>query len=673
MRYLLALLTLTATLNLSAQATDLIISEYVEGSSNNKYIELYNGTAASINLADYQLRLYANGAATPTTTAALTGTLTSGSTIVYKNSAATIYGGTATVNTALAFNGDDAIVLYKVSTASFVDIVGNIGCDPGTAWTSGSYTTLDKTLIRNAAVCNGVTTDPVTSCPFPTLATEWTQSNIDIVSDLGTHTMTCVSCTPATAPATLAGGFGSTTFCTSAQLSFTAGDGGNRIVVVSTTNFADSPVNGTAYSANSIFGSGATVGPGNYVVMNGSGNSVTVTGLTNSTTYYVKIFEYNGVTANCDESYLTAGVTAFTFNTQSNCATPQIRSVLVDACSSQEGIDELVIIENGVDPLPVNDITIAFPSGGTYCNSGCGTNTLINNPAYITQLNTQAGCTLFQYADPIPAGAIIVVFTGLTPSYVFDYSSQCPSSSTYYAVFCNNASTAGRFANSGTGTRTLDITFGANSDQVTYDLSSTLGDGTFVDFDNPGNPTYRQELNCIYPLGVNWGSFKATALEKEVLLNWKTLAEKNADYFAIEHTNGSIPFSTIGTVKCTGNTQQTTGYTFMDRQPGTGLNYYRLKQFDFDGKWSYSSIEAVNYYSSELTAGYISSAHQLVFSHPVAEESTITVFSSEGQLLQSVVLEEKRSSIPFIAPSGILLIRVIESNGNCAFLRVFIP
>ncbi|HPF90725.1 MAG TPA: lamin tail domain-containing protein, partial [Flavobacteriales bacterium] len=54
------------SLSLHAQATDLIISEYVEGSGNNKYIELYNGTSSNINLGLYQLRLYANGSTTAT-------------------------------------------------------------------------------------------------------------------------------------------------------------------------------------------------------------------------------------------------------------------------------------------------------------------------------------------------------------------------------------------------------------------------------------------------------------------------------------------------------------------------------------------------------------------------------------------------------------------------------
>ncbi len=174
-------------------ATDLFISEYVEGSSNNKYIEIYNGTGAAVNLADYQLRLYANGApiGTPTTTVTLSGTLNNGSTIVYKNASATVYTGTAFANNALNYNGDDALGLYKISTSAFVDIFGRIGEDPGTAWTSGTFTTLDKTLVRKTTVLGGVTVNPAAG--FPTLATEWVQSNIDVVTNLGLHSISAGS------------------------------------------------------------------------------------------------------------------------------------------------------------------------------------------------------------------------------------------------------------------------------------------------------------------------------------------------------------------------------------------------------------------------------------------------------------------------------------------------
>ncbi len=175
-------------------ASDLIISEYVEGSSNNKYIELYNGTSASINLSDYQLLLFSNGSTSASQTVTLSGTLASKATIVYKNSSAAVYTGDATTNAAVGYNGDDAVALKKISTASYIDIFGRIGEDPGTAWISGSVTTLDKTLVRKETVYSGVTANPASG--FPTLESEWNMYDIDVVSNLGSHTMTCGTSIP---------------------------------------------------------------------------------------------------------------------------------------------------------------------------------------------------------------------------------------------------------------------------------------------------------------------------------------------------------------------------------------------------------------------------------------------------------------------------------------------
>jgi hypothetical protein len=170
----------------TSPASDLFISEYVEGSSSNKYIEIFNGTGSEVDLSDYKLRLFSNGASSPTNDVLLSGTLANGNVVVYKNSSATIYSGDATANTAVNFNGDDAVALWKVSTSSYVDIFGKIGNDPGTAWTSGSFSTLDKTLVRKSSVTGGVTTNPDTG--FPTLSTEWIQYNTDVISNLGSHT-----------------------------------------------------------------------------------------------------------------------------------------------------------------------------------------------------------------------------------------------------------------------------------------------------------------------------------------------------------------------------------------------------------------------------------------------------------------------------------------------------
>ena len=180
-----------------------IISEYVEGSSNNKYIELYNGTGAAIDLSQYQIRLYDNGknaaaAAAGVVISTLTpglSQLASGSTLVLRNPSAPTAntpGITTYSSTGITFfNGDDTFALETVGGVA-VDIFGVIGNDPGTAWTAANgNTTLDRTLVRNADVLAGVSTNPAGTGPtgFATLGTQWTQSAQDTFSGLGSHTM----------------------------------------------------------------------------------------------------------------------------------------------------------------------------------------------------------------------------------------------------------------------------------------------------------------------------------------------------------------------------------------------------------------------------------------------------------------------------------------------------
>jgi len=173
---------------ISAQTSDLLISEYVEGTGYEKYVEIYNGTGASVDLSNYQLRLYSNGNASPNITNSLSGTLADGATIVYKNSQATGYTGAATSLSSINFTGDDAIELYNSTTASSVDIFGVLGCDPGASWSSASNSTMDGTLRRSTTTISGIISNPsCTSSPsdFTSLESEWSLFATNDVSDLG--------------------------------------------------------------------------------------------------------------------------------------------------------------------------------------------------------------------------------------------------------------------------------------------------------------------------------------------------------------------------------------------------------------------------------------------------------------------------------------------------------
>lgn len=174
-----------------AIAADLIISEYIEGSSSNKVLEIYNGTGVDVDLTDYTVHLYSNGATVPSTTNIheMAGTLANGDVYIIANpsAAAELLAIADATSTVTFYNGDDAVALYKESTAANVDIIGCIGEDPGTEWVSGAHSTLDRTLVRKSTVTSGVSINPTAG--FPTLVTEWDAYPVDTFTFLGSHAM----------------------------------------------------------------------------------------------------------------------------------------------------------------------------------------------------------------------------------------------------------------------------------------------------------------------------------------------------------------------------------------------------------------------------------------------------------------------------------------------------
>ena len=151
-------------------ATDLFISEYVEGSSNNKYLEIFNGTGAAADLASYSLRNYNNGSSTATYSLALSGTLADGDVFVVENSteALGVAADLSTTSQVMGFNGNDAIALAK--NGSNIDVLGTIGVN---------VTNLaNVTKVRKSTVIAGTTTyEPA----------EWDDYAVDTISYLGSH------------------------------------------------------------------------------------------------------------------------------------------------------------------------------------------------------------------------------------------------------------------------------------------------------------------------------------------------------------------------------------------------------------------------------------------------------------------------------------------------------
>lgn len=166
----------TSVLNVAAaeskQRDELFISEYIEGSSFNKAIEIYNGTGADVNLENYQLTLYSNGKTEPSQSEQLSGILNDREVFVISHSQASnaIQQVTDITSNVVNFNGNDAIVLEK--DGQVMDVVGTIGDDSDFA--------KDITLIRHANIM-------VPSQNFEIM--EWTMYGKDTFIYLGSHTI----------------------------------------------------------------------------------------------------------------------------------------------------------------------------------------------------------------------------------------------------------------------------------------------------------------------------------------------------------------------------------------------------------------------------------------------------------------------------------------------------
>ena len=105
------------------------------------------------------------------------------------------------------------------------------------------------------------------------------------------------------------------------------------------------------------------------------------------------------------------------------------------------------------------------------------------------------------------------------------------------------------------------------------------------------------EIYYIVPLPIELLQIDAEFKQDKVTIDWTTHKEINNDYFEIERSKDGISWEIIEEVEGAGNSNAVLNYQVVDNNPYYGTSYYRLKQTDFDGKYSYSEILAVNHTS----------------------------------------------------------------------------
>ena len=168
-----------------AQCDELYFSEYIEGSSNNKAIEIYNPTNASVDLSDYAV-VRLNGGSSSPDTFGMSGMLAANDVYIIANPSAdaAILAAADTTGSATYYNGDDALSLINMSTKTILDVFGTPGTDPGSSWTIGSGASREYTLVRKSGIKAG-------QLNWTNGVNEWDVYPQNTFSYLGSHTSDC--------------------------------------------------------------------------------------------------------------------------------------------------------------------------------------------------------------------------------------------------------------------------------------------------------------------------------------------------------------------------------------------------------------------------------------------------------------------------------------------------
>ena len=178
------------------------------------------------------------------------------------------------------------------------------------------------------------------------------------------------------------------------------------------------------------------------------------------------------------------------------------------------------------------------------------------------------------------------------------------------------------------------------------------------------------------PLPISLYSFTATRKSNTTQLHWRTATELNNDYMAIEHSTDGRHFTEIGRVLGAGTTQEPQDYNFIHEAPAPGLNYYRLRQVDYDGQYAYHGPISLRLGRSggELSLFPTAATTSLTatYSGQRRTDASLAVYSLNGRLLlqQRWDNRNRQQSITVShLPSGLYLLQL--KNGRTVVAKRF--
>ena len=394
--------------------------------------------------------------------------------------------------------------------------------------------------------------------------------------------------------------------------------------------------------------------------------TVVFTGLTASTTYYFKIWPYTNSGSNID--YKTSGTIPTATETTSS-----ISAWINEFHYDNDGTDQGEFVEvciKDASTYNLSDFTLYLYNGNggaSYDNDGLNTFTAgtTYDDVKVYYLDYSSGGI-----QNGPDGIALSWNDGSKGEILLEFIS-------YEGSFAGTSGPAN-------GVTSTDI---GVSESTTATVGTSIGRVGTNDDNNweEGNAASKGSKNNksgggYQVLPIHLIHFSAVQSNNSIKLKWQTTAEINNNFFTIERSDNGKNFYGIGIVEAAGNSNTVLDYSFVDESKFSNTVYYRLKQTDYDGKFTYSNIISVSEANQDFVVNniYASTENKLVIDlySNARNKTEIQVLNTMGQVVANKSLEVSKGNgiysitLPNLS-QGIYFIKVNTENfSSCSKVKL---
>ncbi len=221
----------------------------------------------------------------------------------------------------------------------------------------------------------------------------------------------------------------------------------------------------------------------------------------------------------------------------------------------------------------------------------------------------------------------------------------------------------------GTGTFTTSAITG-------YDAATTITVTRISLGTIPGTCATVISANNTATLPIELLFFRGEKLNGTALLTWSTASERDNDYMAVERSRDGRNWQELGRVPGAGTTSTPQDYRFTDAKPLSGVNYYRLRQVDFDGKMEYHRIIALDFGKDKgealLLPNPTRSRLTVLLPDATDDGRELLLFNTQGMLLRRYAVAANNAQLEIGVeelPGGVYFLRLADQEGVWRFVK----